>query len=272
MKARSLIYSPQKQGIVYTDVSRSRDFYRDSIHMHDHHELVLVSTGSVIELVNNGNTFTLTGPCIFINRAGSFHEVISVSRENYESHVAFFHPQVLADIPTDMLYHKQLLAYDLTALMLEQAQLQPLYALITLLRDRPFAQQKPLLLAILASLAQLFEDNTPIRANSDTEYIFDVIALLRQDGTDTIEQLAKKFNVCQTKLKADFKRLTGRPIMTYRNQMRLEQARLLLESTSLRQSHIAFQCGFSDESYFIRAFHKEYGITPAAYRRQTKPK
>ena len=270
MNSRSLIYSPKQQPIQYLQVTRKQNFKRNSIHMHDHHELVLVSSRSVIELVNNGNAFSLQGPCVFINRAGSFHEVVQVSQADYESHVAFFHPHVLLGLPEDMLFHKQLFASDLTALSVTGEQMQTLRSLITLMADRPHAQQKPLLLAILAAMAELCQKGAPIHAKSGNEYIFDIIALFRTEGSFTIEQLAEQFHVCPTKLKADFKRLTGRPIMTYRNQIRLEKARLLLKSSDLRQSQIAFQCGFSDESYFIRAFHKEYGITPAVYRRQRR--
>lgn len=263
-------YIPKKENIQYMHVCRQRDFRRNSIHMHDHHELVLVTSPSVIKIVNNGKAFTLTGPCILINCAGSFHEVVEVSMADYESHVVFFHPRVLDGLPEEMLFREYLFCSNLSALPLSNPQMQELVALTTFLSAKPYTQQKPLLLALFAAVAQLLKENTPIHASSDLGYIFDAIDLLRTDQQITLGQLAAQFHVCQTKLKADFKQLTGLPVMTYRNQIRLESARLLLESADLPQSQIAYQCGFTDESYFIRAFRKKYGITPAVYRRQQR--
>ena len=238
--------------------------------MHDHHELVLVTSASVIKQVNNGNTLEISGPCILVNRAGSFHEVVQVSRADYHSHVLFFHPQVLDGLPEEMLFRGQLLSSDLTAMSVTSGQMQELLSLATMLRDRPYSQQRPLLLAVFALLGQFFQEGSPYHFTADRNYIFDVIDLLRSNQHVTLSQLASRFHVCQTKLKADFKHVTGLPVMAYRNQLRLEKARFLLESADLPQSQVAYQCGFADESYFIRAFRKKYHVTPAVYRKSTK--
>jgi AraC-like DNA-binding protein len=40
---------------------------------------------------------------------------------------------------------------------------------------------------------------------------------------------------------------------------------MLLDGTGCRR--IAYDLGFADESHYIAAFHKQYGCTPAQYRR-----
>ncbi|WNJ17066.1 AraC family transcriptional regulator [Pontibacter sp. G13] len=51
---------------------------------------------------------------------------------------------------------------------------------------------------------------------------------------------------------------------------RLEKARELMESTSLKIAEVAFQSGFTDPSYFARAFKKQFGQTPTTYRAQIR--
>ncbi|MBQ6339613.1 MAG: helix-turn-helix domain-containing protein [Kiritimatiellae bacterium] len=63
---------------------------------------------------------------------------------------------------------------------------------------------------------------------------------------------------------ATFNMSPGRYVST----IRLNAARQLLETSDLLVSDIATACGFYDQSHFTRAFIRERGVTPGAYRRQ----
>jgi len=54
----------------------------------------------------------------------------------------------------------------------------------------------------------------------------------------------------------------------YWRKLRLEHARKKLADTSAQVTGIAIECGFADASHFIAWFRKEYGETPAAYRKR----
>lgn len=60
---------------------------------------------------------------------------------------------------------------------------------------------------------------------------------------------------------------TGKTIIQILNQTRIEHARRLLEQTDKNCTDIAYEVGYSDQSYFIRHFRRQSGITPARYRR-----
>lgn len=262
-------YSPKNSDIAYLQVSRPQGYNKHRIHMHDHHELVLVSSQVEFSVISNGDKVHLRGPCVILNRLGAFHEVVEISQGHYDSHVIFFHPRVFTHLPEDMVQRKQLLGDDLLVVSLSPTQLKMLKPLFLLVADRPYAQQRPLLLAVLSAVAQILQEGAfTLRLHTSDNYIFHVIELLRNEQASlTIPQLSEKFHVCSTKLKSDFKRIVGMPIMTYRNLLRLDKARNLLESTDMAVSQITYACGFSDESYFIRSFRKAYGTTPATYRR-----
>ena len=65
------------------------------------------------------------------------------------------------------------------------------------------------------------------------------------------------------------KERTGKTISQYRQMIVLWEARRLLEETDLSISEIMAQLELSNRSFFYSMFRKEYGITPAEYRKQS---
>jgi len=51
-------------------------------------------------------------------------------------------------------------------------------------------------------------------------------------------------------------------------EVRMEQAMLLLGNASAKTYEIALEVGYSDYSYFTKAFKKYCGLTPMDYRKR----
>jgi AraC-like DNA-binding protein len=81
-------------------------------------------------------------------------------------------------------------------------------------------------------------------------------------SNDTISSLAKRAGMSATYLKTYFQQYYGLPIHRFRQYYRMQQACRLLHHTANGLSDIALQCGFRDDSNFIRAFQRYYGISP----------
>ncbi|APA93332.1 MULTISPECIES: helix-turn-helix domain-containing protein [Myroides] len=54
----------------------------------------------------------------------------------------------------------------------------------------------------------------------------------------------------------------------YVREQKLKKAIDLLLYHPISQAEVAYQCGFSDESHFIRIFKLKYGVTPAVFKNQ----
>lgn len=272
MQLLNFSYRPRTEPIYFMDVNRSIGQPPSSIHMHDHHEIVLVTTDTSCKVINNGNTVTIRTPAIWINRAGTFHEVTQITDGSYVSQVLFFHPEVLAGAPPDMRYEKQLFQHDFLGLHLNPEQVQSFLPLFDLLKERTAPQKRLLLLTILCQMAQYVEEGIPsVSTDVSRSYIFDVIQQIRYaEERHTINSLAHKFHVSPTKLKNDFRKFTGMTIGAFGVQIRLRQAIVMLETTNEPVAHIAYACGYSDQSYFIESFRKHYGLTPGDYRANSR--
>ena len=64
-----------------------------------------------------------------------------------------------------------------------------------------------------------------------------------------------------------FRKHTGLTFCDYINRVRLFRAVELLETTTLSMKEIAFNVGFSSQTYFTRAFTRFFGVPPGQYRK-----
>ena len=72
-------------------------------------------------------------------------------------------------------------------------------------------------------------------------------------------------------LKRRFKAATGSSLIEYLQNLRVEEAKRLLESTELPIEDISEQTGYSDTSFFRRLFKRLTGLTPSRYRQMFQP-
>lgn len=80
-----------------------------------------------------------------------------------------------------------------------------------------------------------------------------------------LSDLAKIVNIHPIHLSRDFKKYFHCTLGEYLRKLKVENSlKILNESESL--SEVALECGFSDQSHFIRCFKENIGITPLKYR------
>lgn len=83
----------------------------------------------------------------------------------------------------------------------------------------------------------------------------------------TIEELSRKFLLNATTLKNVFKQIYGTTIAAHMRIHRLEQAALLLQTTTDEIASIAQAVGYDSASRFTTAFREMYGETPTEFRK-----
>lgn len=82
----------------------------------------------------------------------------------------------------------------------------------------------------------------------------------------TVANLAAKLYVTPNYLSRLFKKITGEGCNEYIVRKRIEKAKSLLETTTLKTGEIATIVGYHDMNYFSLAFKKHTGQSPTKYR------
>jgi len=84
----------------------------------------------------------------------------------------------------------------------------------------------------------------------------------------TLEELAELVQMSPNYLSGLFKKEMQQNYADYLVQYRIEQAKELLLGTYLKTYEVADKTGFTNHSYFSRAFKKITGSSPREFRRQ----
>jgi len=82
----------------------------------------------------------------------------------------------------------------------------------------------------------------------------------------TLDMLAAKVNMSARHLTRLFKEHTGKTIQAYKNEIRLEYGKSLLQNSQLSIEEIAQRCGFENARQFRRIWKATYAVSPNAFR------
>lgn len=81
-----------------------------------------------------------------------------------------------------------------------------------------------------------------------------------------IDSEAARLRMSRRRFTQLFRQLTGRSWLEHLTELRVAHARRLLADTRRSVTAIAFECGFEELSSFYRAFKKQTGLAPLAWR------
>lgn len=89
------------------------------------------------------------------------------------------------------------------------------------------------------------------------------------DGNFSLTVLAQEISLSVGYLSPLFKDIFGKPFQDYIIEMRLERAKILLLSSSLKVYEVAANVGFEDPNYFSVSFKKHFGTSPLKFRERS---
>jgi two-component system response regulator YesN len=85
-------------------------------------------------------------------------------------------------------------------------------------------------------------------------------------GDISLYSTASYVGISPNHLSTVFAQGTGENFIDYLTRMRLEKAKNLLQTTTMKSADIAFETGFNDPHYFSYIFKKNTGLSPREYR------
>jgi transcriptional regulator GlxA family with amidase domain len=83
-----------------------------------------------------------------------------------------------------------------------------------------------------------------------------------------VAKMAAESRLSERSFARRFRKATGYNPLDYVQALRLEEAKQLLERSTLSIDAIGAEVGYEEPSFFRRLFHRKVGMSPAAYRRR----
>jgi transcriptional regulator GlxA family with amidase domain len=126
------------------------------------------------------------------------------------------------------------------------------------------------LLVDLSERSQTPYASTTFKKNhTDAEILKIQIWLENRIGQNILmEQVAEEFSLSMRNFIRRFKEATEQTPIEYLQNLRLEKAKFLLESSQLAFDQITLQVGYEDGNSFRRLFKQRVGLTPSEYRKK----
>ena len=117
------------------------------------------------------------------------------------------------------------------------------------------------------------EDSAPALERETVRRLAEICRYMEEhlDESLTISALSRRACLSTTTFKEGFRRLYGLPVHTWLRQRRMERAAELLRDSSLSVLGVAQSVGYGSASQFSAAFRRQYGMTPAMYRKMSGP-
>ncbi len=124
--------------------------------------------------------------------------------------------------------------------------------------------------AVRQYILSLDEEQTGWLAAAKDSHVSRAITLIHSRCAEdwTTEMLAREAGLSRSAFADRFTRLIGAPPMRYLAHHRMNVAANMLREGYQNASNIAYSVGFNSEASFNRAFKKEFGAPPGAWRKE----
>lgn len=261
-------------------------FHRHSdygLHWHKELELVYVQTGRVVFRINQNELAAKAGDLVFVPR-GAMHSVKYAGAQAEPARLIslLFDPEILKS-PTQEYCQKKLVHPLLCGQLIFPYLIEPdsknyegitgaFQSLYTCFKqEAPFYQIrfKGLLFELFYNFlsGDGYSYNRQV-TNKTVSAITGVIEYIQSHYSEDIYigRLAEMANYNENYFMKVFRDYTGKTIVKFINDYRLEKSKELLLNSELSIDEIAYKTGFSSASYYIRAFKSKYHFTPKEFR------
>lgn len=143
-----------------------------------------------------------------------------------------------------------------------------IFKAISQLKD--FAELKEVVLEQSLLLSKTIQST---RKNTIRLLIEKAVVFINENYTDlnmSLETVAEHLHLSQEYLSRQFKKEMGETFIHYLTDVRLQEAKRLIEDTNCKNFEVAEIVGYNEPNYFSYSFKKHFGISPSQYRKSLK--
>lgn len=248
-------------------------------HYHDFNKIIIFLSGDVTYIIE-GKFYKLKPWDILLVGRNDLHRPIISSSAPYQRMILWLNPLFLEQHNKDdsnLLNCFQLASErKLNLIRLNNVQInllkQNLYDLEDAIKDKDFGStilKNALFLQFMVKINRLYRQMDINKELEDVKYdprIEDILSFINSnlDKDLSIDMLSKEFYLNKYYLMHLFKEETGYTLYSYIQKKRIIKASDLIK-IGIQAGDVCSLCGFGDYSSFVRAFKKEFQLSPKQY-------
>ncbi len=251
-----------------------RGLYPSGLHFHDYYEIVIVVDGSIRFECENETCLPERGDVILIPPHRLHISLLDAEETRYDRYKFYLYENALEQLGgTALLDFIHRCEGHHVYYSLQQALVERMLGLFRMLDDALQAEQPADHALANGLLLQIFYIlNIPSEKSVVAKTMLPPKALKLQNYLDkhfaeftSVSNLADSFYYSREYVSRLFKKHFHITINDYVTKLRVSHSQHLM-AADFSLTDICFQSGFGSLSAFNRAFHKETGMTPSAYR------
>ncbi len=259
----------------------SKNVNMNDSHFHRHYEILYIQTGKRNLKVNGSPAFSLSSNSIALLRPNTIHQTLSANDGNQSRILINISHKLISEFVRDYsqdiiscfnapvlnlsTYHASMLGYFFAELLDNK-------------KDSHFYHEKIKinLLKILLLLSEIYystyDENNISLNQSVKEYVDYTVEYFQKNFHSQLpmSEIAQKLFISETYLSRIFKQIMGMTPHKYLSNVRIINAKRLLESRTMSVSDVATACGFNNLVSFSRAFKQLQGCSPKEYQMNFK--
>lgn len=252
----------------------------NSMHSHSHWEIFVISDGSIYHKIN-GITYLMEEGDACIIRPSDCHKLYFQNEHRSCQHINFLiKNEVMRDflkIYAEDYYDKLLNDENICSFKISPSELGDLISTclnIQVFQSRFIDEAVLQCKTLVNGLINVFVKNRIPHLDAFPKWLNTLIATLNspESFTMSLDEITKLTPYSYSRLEHVFKEYTNTTMSAFRNQIKIEHAKKLLQQTKETTLSISLTLGFNSLSHFNHLFKKSERMTPSEYRNALKPK
>ncbi len=295
-----LLWKLEADGKLYATIKPSRAAFsysssfcsgeKTQFHTHDYIELAYVAEGEFQQKIMGQDIRFRKGEICLIDK-NCLHQDYLFSRSSTIIFIGLAN-EIFDEVMVNRTFEEGILNFLRMALMKQKDIQQYVHFkpknpgdrrieefLLSLLKELDYQDEasgyicKGLLMRILHHISSQYEFFLSNEQRKKMNWIIfeDITNYIRENYADiTVRDLVERFHFNEDYYNRILKDKAGMTYSEYVQNIRLEQARKLLKTTTLTVDEVANRVGYHNKGYFYKIFAERYKTTPSKYRKESE--
>jgi AraC-like DNA-binding protein/quercetin dioxygenase-like cupin family protein len=237
---------------------------------HQYYELVYIDHGQM-EMTVDGNDFTLKKYDLMLYYPGQFHSHHTEPDQTCSYLTVIF--KMRDDLPESMInrvYHTRKDIYQVLCSFMKSVQTDDfLNQELSIL----YLKEIMILLHQFDHKEEVEASSNPMQEHYENSLLNEIIVYINNNlySAFTVEDLCMKFSISRSSLQNLFRANLHISPKQYISNLKLSQAKQLIQEHTRTISEISDMLGFTSIHYFSRKFKLQYGVSPSDYSKSIFP-